>query len=41
MTDIFADLRSVQISVKKPYALTDTRATHYRHVTPTGPMHGP
>jgi hypothetical protein len=42
MTATFAELRSVEISVKKSCALTGTsRATHYRHVNPKGPMHGP
>jgi hypothetical protein len=36
----FTELRAVEISVKK--SLTGTsRATHYRHVNPKGPMHGP
>ena len=42
MTTTFAELRDVDISVKESCALTGTsRATHYRHVNPKGPMHGP
>jgi putative transposase len=42
MTTTFAELRAVDISVKESCALTGTsRATHYRHVNPKGPMHGP
>jgi putative transposase len=42
MTTTFTELRAAEISVKKSCALTGTsRATHYRHVNPKGPMHGP
>jgi len=40
MTITFTELRAAEISVKK--SLTgSSRATHYRHVNPKGPMHGP
>jgi hypothetical protein len=36
------ELRAADIPVKKSCALTGiSRATHYRHVNPKGPMHGP
>ena len=42
MTTAFTELRAAEISVNKSCALTGTsRATHYRHVNPKGPMHGP
>ena len=42
MTTTFAELRAAEISVKKSCALTETsRATHYRHANPKGPLHGP
>lgn len=42
MTDAFTELRSGAISVLKSCALTGiSRATHYRHAHPRGPVHGP
>jgi transposase InsO family protein/predicted DNA-binding transcriptional regulator AlpA len=42
MTTAFTELQDANISVQKSCALTGTsRATHYRHVNPKGPMHGP
>jgi hypothetical protein len=42
MTTAFTELRDAQVSVQKSCALTGTsRATHYRHVNPKGPVHGP
>jgi putative transposase len=42
MTTAFTELRDAQISVQKSCALTGmSRATHYRHVNPKGPLHGP
>jgi len=42
MTTAFAELRAAHISVQKSCGLTGkSRATHYRHITPKGPMHGP
>jgi transposase InsO family protein len=42
MTVAFTELRTAEISVEKSCALTGmSRATHYRHLTSKGPMHGP
>jgi putative transposase len=42
MTSAFTALRAADISVKKSCVLTGiSRATHYRHVNPKGPVHGP
>jgi transposase InsO family protein len=42
MTTTFTDLRTAEISVQKSCELTGiSRATHYRHAHPKGPMHGP
>ncbi|WP_246445289.1 IS3 family transposase [Saccharothrix violaceirubra] len=42
LTTAFTELRAAGLSVKKSCALTGTsRATHYRHLNPTGPIHGP
>jgi putative transposase len=42
MTTAFTELRAADVSVKKACVLTGlSRATHYRHANPTGPMHGP
>ncbi|WP_338013450.1 IS3 family transposase [Saccharothrix sp. ALI-22-I] len=42
MTTAFAELRDADISAKKSCALTGmSRATHYRHRGPRGPVHGP
>lgn len=42
MSTAFTELRAAQISVQTSCALTGTsRATHYRHANPKGPMHGP
>jgi putative transposase len=42
MTTAFTGLRAAQVSVQAACALTRTaRATYYRRVTATRPMHGP
>lgn len=42
MTTAFTELRAAEVSVKKSCALTGiSRATHYRHASPKGPLHGP
>jgi putative transposase len=42
MTTAFTDLRAAEVSVQQSCALTGiSRATHYRHATPKGPLHGP
>lgn len=42
MIAAFTELRAANISVKRSCVLTGiARATHYRHVHPKGPMHGP
>lgn len=42
MTATFTELRAAQIPVQASCALTGiSRATHYRHINPKGPMHGP
>lgn len=42
MTSAFTDLRTAQVPVSTACVLTGrSRATHYRHATPGGPVHGP
>jgi putative transposase len=42
MTTAFTELRATQIPVTKACALTGiSRATHYRHASPAGRVHGP
>lgn len=42
MMSTFAELRAAEVSTQHSCALTGiSRATHYRHVTPKGPRHGP
>jgi len=42
MTEAFTELRDAEMSVRKSCALTGiSRATHYRHAHPYGPIHGP
>jgi putative transposase len=42
MTVAFTELRAAEVSVTTSCVLTGlSRATHYRHVNPKGPMHGP
>jgi hypothetical protein len=42
MTAAFTDLRAAETSVKTSCVLTGmSRATHYRHANPKGPVHGP
>jgi putative transposase len=42
MTTAFTELRAAQIPVTTSCTLTGiSRATHYRHVNPKGPLHGP
>jgi transposase InsO family protein len=42
MKTAFTELRAAHVSVQKSCGLTGkSRATHYRHVTPRGPMYGP
>jgi transposase InsO family protein len=42
MTSAFTDLRAAQVPVSTACALTGiSRATHYRHTSPQGPVHGP
>jgi len=42
MTAAFLELRAAEISVQKACVFTGrSRATHYRHANPRGPVHGP
>jgi transposase InsO family protein len=42
MTAAFTELRTSKISIQQSCALTGlSRATHYRHAHPRGPVHGP
>jgi putative transposase len=42
MTTAFSELRAAEVSVTKSCALTEiSRATHYRHANPKGPVRGP
>ncbi|MGI8309917.1 transposase [Saccharopolyspora hattusasensis] len=42
MTTAFTGLRAAEVSVQKSCTLTGiSRATHYRHTSPKGPLHGP
>jgi transposase InsO family protein len=42
MTTTFAELRAAELSVQRSCGLTGiSRASHYRHTHPTGPVHGP
>jgi putative transposase len=42
MTTAFTELRTAEIPVRTSCELTGiSRATHYRHTNPKGPMHGP
>lgn len=42
MNTAFTELRAAEVSVQKSCALTGiSRATHYRRLTPRGPVHGP
>jgi transposase InsO family protein len=42
MTAAFTELRTAEMSVQKSCELTGiSRATHYRHAHPKGPVHGP
>ena len=42
MTAVFTELRAAEVPVTTSCELTGlSRATHYRHVNPKGPMHGP